>query len=417
MAPSAAISAGRTAASTNSLRTFAPPPCLNSTEREAKHDRQQDVQDSTSGSRRQSTNTVTSLFSSNEEDVASRRAAQEIIEDALREQTGDWRSRTCRFAKLMLVVAVPVVALIAISIFQLGSAIADLHGISSATDNAQEFLQLDALVNGLMLERGTSAALITSGGTNAVARDRLTTLWATNDNAIRALTSWPSGGLTLTMTYSSYIGQSPITSALDLLGRLGISRRGVVNGSMTFDAEIAFYSVIVQALIDWSLTIIIQIDVGHLWPMIVSTALLLQAANSYGLQRAIGSVILGCGGVVADNVSAAVTAPASSSDVTVRFVSNGGAADSLRHAAFILRPDVGRRYDEQFIGSSLQINLTTMIQSITSNSVNCHSITDVMQRNGRVIFWQVYTSTISVFYDRQVSRFKRRVLIWMMCNI
>jgi len=380
-----AISADRSA-STNSPRTFTPPPCLNSTERESKHDHHQDSPDSTSVSRRQSSNTETSLFSGNEEDVVSRRAAQEIIEDALREQAGDWRSRTCRFAKLMFVVALPMVALNTVCIIELGAAIAELNGITSATDNVQEFLQLDALVNGLMLERGTSASLITSGGTNAVARARLTTLWATNDDAVRALTSWPSGELTLTTTSSGYSGLSPIASASDLLGRLGVNRYRIVNGSMTFDDEIAFYSVIVQALINWSLTIVIQIDIGHLWPIIMSTALLLQAANSYGLQRASGSAILGCG-VVSDNVSTA--APASSGNITAQFFLSGGSADSLRQTAFILRPDVGRQYDEQFIGSSLRVNLTTMIQSITLNDVNCQCITDVMQRNGRVNFWQV----------------------------
>lgn len=76
------------------------------------------------------------------------------------------KSRVLQLAKMLSVVAIPVIALIIVCSFQLSSAIQGYNAADAAIAAFQEFLRLDKLVTGVQLERGMSAAWVSSRGTN-----------------------------------------------------------------------------------------------------------------------------------------------------------------------------------------------------------------------------------------------------------
>lgn len=96
-----------------------------------------------------------------------------------------------QLAKMLAVVAIPVIALVAVCSLQLSSAVHEYNAADVATGAFQEFLRLDSLVTGVQLERGTSAAWVSSRGANINARVILATLWVHNDDKLKSLTRWP----------------------------------------------------------------------------------------------------------------------------------------------------------------------------------------------------------------------------------
>jgi hypothetical protein len=66
--------------------------------------------------------------------------------------------------------------------------------------NLDDFFRWDDAVNAIQLERGTSAAWLTSGGTNQRALGRLPSLWQDTDSLLSALNLWPSEGLAVSIS-------------------------------------------------------------------------------------------------------------------------------------------------------------------------------------------------------------------------
>lgn len=70
-------------------------------------------------------------------------------------------------------------------------------------DSLDEFFRWDDAINAVQLERGTSAAWLTSGGTNQRALGRLSTLWLDTITLLGALKTWPSAGLTINLVWNN----------------------------------------------------------------------------------------------------------------------------------------------------------------------------------------------------------------------
>lgn len=326
------------------------------------------------------------LASSNvEHSISSSSSLSEAIHDSVEQQSGG-RASVVRLVMLLLVVAFPVTTLIGICAFQLGSSVTNYGDVQLYIADVEEFLRLDTLINGLQLERGTSAALVISEGSNTRALDKLRALWTENDVLLLALTRWPTDGLALNMSTAvrSVVDESTVYRPSGLLAPLGSFRQLVVNGSTVFGDELTFYSAIIDFLIRWSLVVVIKPDMTNIWPKVFSTASLLRAANYVGVQRAVGTMFVGC---KLANESLSLVKWATS------FVANGGSANSLLTLAFNFQPQVERLYIKQFIGTELEANLTMMTawiveQPLSGNGDHCNGLSEV-QRNDRMNFWQV----------------------------
>jgi len=158
-----------------------------------------------------------------------------------------------------------------------------VHGYNAADAAAtafREYLSLDKLVTGIQLERGLSAAWLSSRGTNVEAKNRLTSLWAQNDDALQSLTRWPTGdGL--------HVADKALQSAKELSVHVNTLRAAVISNDMTFKQEIKEYTAVTSALMSWSLSVVVLSSTSTIWPMIVSNAALLLASDVIGIQRAL----------------------------------------------------------------------------------------------------------------------------------
>jgi len=274
-----------------------------------------------------------------------------------------------QLVKMLAVVAIPAIALVIVCSLQLSSAIQGYDAADVATGAFQEFLRLDKLVTGVQLERGMSAAWVSSRGTNVAARNKLTLLWAENDGALQSLSDWPPSGLRVAaMTY-----QTPRQLHFHINSLRGI----VISGEVTFTDEITEYTAITNALMTWSLTVIVQSDMTTIWSMIVSNSALLLASDMIGIQRALGSVFYTCIDEFTEKE-------------TKWFFENEGAANALLSFASSLNDDVSLMYTEQYVDSPLHKNISSLkfIVGGMDARFNCSSI-NITQRFETVEFWKV----------------------------
>ena len=183
-----------------------------------------------------------------------------------------------QLAKMLAVVALPVIALIIVCSLQLSSAIEAYNAAAVASKAFEEFLRLDNLVTGVQLERGTSAAWVSSRGTNIAARIKLTSLWVYNDDALQSLTTWPPSGL--------HVDDKIFQTDNELSLHINSIRSAVISNELTFTEEINEYTAITNAFMSWSLSIIAQSNMASIWSIIVSNSALLLASDVIGIQRA-----------------------------------------------------------------------------------------------------------------------------------
>jgi len=184
-----------------------------------------------------------------------------------------------QLAKMFAVVAIPVITVIIICSLQLSSAIQGYNAADAATGAFQEYLNLDKLVTGVQLERGLSAAWVSSRGTNIDAKITLTPVWVHNDDSLQSLTRWPPSGL--------HVADKIFRTAKDLSFHINSLRDAVISSEMTFTQEIKEYTAITNALMSWSLSVIMLSSMSTIWSMIVSNAALLLASDVIGIQRAL----------------------------------------------------------------------------------------------------------------------------------
>ena len=191
----------------------------------------------------------------------------------------DRMSGFLQLAKMLSVVAIPVIALIVVCSLQLSSAVRGYNAADVATGAFQEFLRLDSLITGLQLERGVSTAWVSSRGTNIDARIALTSLWADNDDALQSLTRWPAGGLR--------VADRTFQTARELSFYINSLRVKVVASDVGFTETITDYTAIISALIGWSMSVIVMSNMSTIWATIVSNSALLLASDVIGIQRAL----------------------------------------------------------------------------------------------------------------------------------
>jgi len=186
-------------------------------------------------------------------------------------------SRTVQLVKMFAVVAIPVIAVIVVCSLQLSSAIRGYNAADAATAAFEEYLSLDKLVTGVQLERGFSAAWVSSRGTNVDAMITLASLWAHNDDALQSLTRWPDDGL--------HVAGKILRTAEELSFHLNKLREAIISSEMTFTQEINEYTAVTNALTSWSLSVVVPSSLSAIWSLILSNAALLLASDVIGIQR------------------------------------------------------------------------------------------------------------------------------------
>jgi len=288
-----------------------------------------------------------------------------------------------QLAKMLAVVAIPVIALLAVCSLQLSSAIDGFNVAYAATGAFQEFLRLDKLVTGVQLERGMSAAWVSSRGRNVDVRRALMSLWAHNDDALQSLTRWPTSGL--------HVADKTFHFARQLSHHINGLRGVVVSAEIAFTDEIKEYTAITNALMSWSLTVIVTSSMSTIWSMIVSNAALLLASDVIGIQRALGSVFFTCFDEFNKNE-------------TEWFFENDGAADALLSFASGINDDVSLMYSQRYVDSDLHKNVSSLKKVVGGLDLtfNCTSF-DTIQRFDNVQFWKVRYYFVAERTSRSVT--------------
>lgn len=97
------------------------------------------------------------------------------------------------------------------------------------------------------------------------------------------LTRWPPNGL--------QVGDKTFHTAKELSFHIGKLRSSVTSHEITFTEEIKEYTAITNALMRWSLSVIVLSNMATTWSIIVSNSALLLASDVIGIQRALENII------------------------------------------------------------------------------------------------------------------------------
>ncbi len=106
---------------------------------------------------------------------------QKEIQDALKVKD---EKRIQTAVKMVLMIAVPLVALVAVTSLSLSAAIGNNRDSSAAIVEIQNMLESDSLVVSLMEERGVSASFLSSEGLNVGAQQLLAVIYSRTDRLL-----------------------------------------------------------------------------------------------------------------------------------------------------------------------------------------------------------------------------------------
>ena len=182
--------------------------------------------------------------------------------------------------KMMMVLAVPISAVIALSGVAFNSALTNRNIVESAASALNDYFSIDTVVSGLQLERGTSVWMVSLGKTNANVFERLVQVRAATDFVLEAAKLWPE-----IMTLNG----TNVTSKVAFVSFLHAYRTQVNNMELEeLDGIIQTYTETTKTLIQWSQTLVVVPEGSRLWPPLTTSKTLLQASDSIGIQRALG---------------------------------------------------------------------------------------------------------------------------------
>ena len=213
------------------------------------------------------TNSVTSSMRGGHQDV------QKLLDSR--------HSHVGQMGKMLLIVALPVLALVSLSVVNLTRASQVRSGVSVAHRAITAFFQIDDVVTRLQVERGTTASYLSSGGANLDSYDRVIGYRRLTDDAISHLALWPENGFRVI--------NHVFNRKDDFQGYLDRHRSIVKYNNLTFEENIAFYTDIDLSLLEWSNDMVELPDRGNMWPLLVAAAAMMRASDFIGIQRALGA--------------------------------------------------------------------------------------------------------------------------------
>ena len=167
---------------------------------------------------------------------------QRRVIQQLTESSSGLRSAFVQYAKMLGVVGVPIIAVIVVFGVLLSDSIAAKNDVETIDADFRTFAVIDAVVTGLRTERGISAMVVMTNGTNWTSADLLQTYRAQTDEALAALQPWPT---------VLQAGNAALGSKLDLNLMLTAARAQVDDARVDYNYVIDLYSNVTSEFIDW----------------------------------------------------------------------------------------------------------------------------------------------------------------------
>lgn len=189
-------------------------------------------------------------------------------------------NRRKQMSKLLLVMAVPVLALLAFTTNTLVQVAGTFSVAFSSVAMIKNNLQLATLVGNMQKERGLSAMFLGSNTSTPELTTALEKTRADTDSFLSQVALWPTIEVNKSKT---------IPTILAFSSYLGVHRVRVNNRSVTIEENIIFYTDNNLALIQWMMKSFKVDGFGSLQKLQVANSALLQASDSVGIQRALGS--------------------------------------------------------------------------------------------------------------------------------
>lgn len=233
-------------------------------------------------------------------------------------------------AKLILVVALPIIGLIGIASKAIDTARNQSLIAQKGSDSLNFVIELDRLVRGLQLERGASCSFLVSGGIND-ALVRLTFYRNSVDRSLVDLTPWPS---------QLFINDRFFSNRYLFQQHLFISRAKVNNQSIEFSDIIQNFSDLIYGIMSVSQSSLVIPDQGVVWAMAIAFHSILRSLDFVGIQRSIGEIsLLTC------NISL---------DTLSFFRQLEGRSDVLLTLSFVYQSSLLKQYRDQYAATGLQ---------------------------------------------------------------
>ncbi|XP_038070397.1 uncharacterized protein LOC119739493 [Patiria miniata] len=184
-------------------------------------------------------------------------------------------------AKMLAVIVIPLVALTVMSALSLATTVSQLRDSQATLEAISASDRMTDLILALQVERGLTATFVSSNRTGAELSNTLREKRSSTDRAVNLLE---------TLSELQVSGEV-ISTKNGLLSALDRYRQTVdtVEDVLPIANVINFYTDINHQLLIGALTLSTNLKEGSLWPRIVCKDGLLQTADLYGIQRALGS--------------------------------------------------------------------------------------------------------------------------------
>jgi ABC-type dipeptide/oligopeptide/nickel transport system permease component len=197
-----------------------------------------------------------------------------------------------QFAKMLMVILVPIVALIIIAAVSLANAV-KVNTISvQAMEGITVDMKLSVIVVNLQIERGLTAMFLSSNGSNTKALLELRDQQEKVDRLLGDIETLP----TITVRNKS------LSLTEELRNVLAQQRQSYIfNCCRSFVDSILYYSDVTSQLQNAASNTIILPFEGELWKEIVAHNTLLRAMDSVGIERALGTTYFTLCGFSAEN--------------------------------------------------------------------------------------------------------------------
>ncbi len=278
-----------------------------------------------------------------------------------------------QIGKMISVMLFPVLTLIIMSAITLNKVITIENKTTLAQQAIDCFLKIDILVTNFQIERGMSAAYISSNGSHQLAYDRMVQYRKQTDQAFAALTSWPE---------PNFLKTHYFPTPISFHNYLNDYRSQVMGVHMSVEYNIEFYNNITLGFMEWGDKSIILPDTGTIWAKLVAVSSMLKASDAVGIKRALGSTFF--------------TLCGSTMDQLKWFISLGGEFVSLLRVAFTYHPKSQKIYKQMYIGSNLESDILLNEQVIGSeNYYNiCLTNIDELKFNNSKVWFNDLTELI-----------------------
>lgn len=188
-------------------------------------------------------------------------------------------NRALLMTKMLLLVALPVVALMAVTSMKLVSAAHRYRVASQGLSASEQLLGIDDLVTSLQIERGTSATLLSSDGQNVQALAKLSQVWNATDQFVVALPHWPS---------NIQVNGTALHTREDFGRALIYIRSWVTMNVITVSQNIRWYTEVNNELMNKATYAVKPPSEKEIWRSVVAYGSLLRSSDALGIQRALG---------------------------------------------------------------------------------------------------------------------------------